>query len=166
MAAQHFLQSARQQFSAYKLLAEKAIVQLDEKDLFVLPAGDGNSMGIIMQHMAGNMLSRWTDFLTTDGEKEWRKRDEEFETIITSKDALMQLWEIGWACLFNAIDGLRSGQLEDTITIRQQPQTVLEAIHRQLTHYAYHVGQLVFYAKQLKGENFASLSIPKKQQGL
>ena len=161
MIAQHFLSSARQQFSSYKNLAEKAIAQLDEKDLYIQPPGDGNSMAIIMQHMAGNMLSRWTDFLTTDGEKDWRKRDNEFEVVITNKDVLMQQWEKGWTCLFNAIDELQPEQLQNIISIRQQPQTVLEAIHRQLTHYAYHVGQLVFYAKQLKGENFSSLSIPK-----
>lgn len=163
MVEQLFLKSATQQFTSYKLLAEKAMAQLHDKDFFIIPAGNGNSMAIIIQHMAGNMLSRWTDFLTTDGEKDWRKRDAEFEPVITDKEELMLEWEKGWDCLFNTLNVLMPGQLEDTITIRQQPQTVLEAIHRQLTHYTYHVGQLVFYAKQLKGESFTSLSIPKKQ---
>ena len=161
----NYLASSKQQFIYYKSLAEKAMAQLAPEQLFIQPNEESNSIAMIVQHMAGNMLSRWTDFLTTDGEKEWRNRDAEFEAVLKSKEELMQKWEEGWSCFMNVIDQLQPAQLGQTILIRNEPHTVMEAINRQLAHYPYHVGQIVFYAKQLKGNSFTSLSIPKNKSG-
>jgi len=165
MVDENYLASVKQQFLYYKSLGEKAMTQLEPELLFSLSNETANSIAIIVQHLHGNMLSRWTDFLITDGEKEWRNRDAEFEIILNDKDAVLHQWEEGWACLMNAIEHLRPAQLEQTILIRNEPHTILEAINRQLAHYAYHVGQIVFYAKQLKGIKFISLSIPKNKSG-
>ena len=113
--------------------------------------------------MHGNMLSRWTNFLTSDGEKEWRKRDDEFEVILKTKEEVLLKWEEGWACLITAINSINDSMLSHTILIRNEPHTIAEAINRQLAHYSYHVGQIVFYAKQLLGNKFISLSIPKNK---
>lgn len=145
----------------YKTLAEKAIDQLEAEQLFVSVNDDTNAIAIIIKHMAGNMLSRWTDFLTTDGEKEWRKRDEEFEQSFSTKEEMLLAWNKGWDCFFNAINDLKPEDLEKIIYIRNEGQTVVEAINRQLAHYPYHVGQIVFYAKILKSTEWNSLSIPK-----
>ena len=118
---------------------------------------------MIIQHMSGNMLSRWTDFLTTDGEKEWRLRDEEFEVFINTKEEMMRIWGSGWQCLFGALKSLCPDQMQQTIFIRKEPHTVLEAISRQIEHYSYHVGQIVFIAK-MQNDEFNSLSIPKNKQ--
>ncbi len=161
MINESYLDSVKKQFLYYKTLGEKAIDQLETNQLFQSPNEDSNSIAIIMQHLAGNMLSRWTDFLTTDGEKEWRNRDEEFETIIQTKEELIELWNKGWNCFFYALNSLTSSQLDAIIYIRNEGHTVIEAINRQLAHYPYHIGQIVFYAKILKETNWNSLSIPK-----
>jgi Protein of unknown function (DUF1572) len=158
-----YLESAKKQFLYYKTIGEKAMGQLEPEQLFLSLNEDTNSIEMIVKHLSGNMLSRWTDFLTTDGEKEWRNRDTEFESTIKTKDELLQIWDKGWSCLFNALDSLSSSQLSDVIYIRNEGHTVVEAINRQLAHYPYHVGQIVFYAKMLKKSNWESLSIPKNK---
>lgn len=148
----------------YKDLGEKALAQLQPQQLFVFPGEDSNSIAMIVQHLSGNMISRWTDFLTTDGEKEWRKRDEEFETVLKTKEEVMQCWDAGWASLFNTLDQLQPHQLMQIIYIRKEPHTVVEAINRQLAHYPYHVGQIIFYVKMLKQKDWENLSIPKTRK--
>jgi hypothetical protein len=160
-----YLNSAKAAFLRYKKLAEKAMEQLEPAQLFFRKNEDSNSISVIVQHMRGNMLSRWTDFLTTDGEKPWRMRDAEFENTIRSKDELLKIWEEGWACLFAATEHLTEEHLSSTVYIRNEPLTVVDAINRQLAHYAYHVGQIVFAAKQLKSGGWDSLSIPKNKSG-
>ncbi len=164
MINEHYLSGVKKTFHSYKSLGEKAIEQLDAEKLFFSHNEETNSIAIIIQHMSGNMLSRWTDFLTTDGEKQWRNRDSEFETITNNKKQLMEVWEKGWKCLFNALDELKAEQLLDKVFIRNEAHTVMEAINRQLAHYSYHIGQIVFYSKLLKQHNWQSLSIPKKRQ--
>lgn len=156
-----YLESVRKQFLYYKMLGEKAMEQLEPEQLFVMANEDTNSIATIVKHLAGNMLSRWTDFLTTDGEKEWRQRDAEFENDLQTKAAVLALWEKGWDCFFNALNSLQPEQLSEIIYIRNEGHTVLEAINRQLAHYPYHVGQMVFSAKQLKNSSWNSLSIPR-----
>lgn len=158
-----FLESSKRLFLYYKTLAEKAIDQIDEDQLFFSANEDTNSIAIIVQHLAGNMLSRWTDFLTTDGEKDWRNRDGEFEENYKTKDELLVFWNKGWDCLFDAINSLQPEQLTNIIYIRKEGHTVMDAINRQLAHYPYHVGQIVFYAKMLKKAEWNSLSIPKNK---
>lgn len=158
-----FLTSAKKQFLYYKTLGEKAMNQLEPEQLFFSANEDTNSISIIVKHLHGNMLSRWTDFLTSDGEKEWRERDGEFEGNFSNKEELLSKWNEGWSCLFNAIDSLTPEQLSQIIYIRNEGQTVVEAINRQLCHYSYHVGQIVFYAKMLKKTEWESLSIPKNK---
>lgn len=158
-----YLESVKQQFLYYKSLGEKSIAQLEPEMLFTRPGKESNSIAIIIQHMHGNMLSRWTDFLTSDGEKEWRERDAEFEVVLKDKEEVMQRWEEGWACLMNAINQLDDTMLADIVCIRNEQHTVTEAINRQLAHYPYHVGQIVFYAKQLSGNKFVSLSIARNK---
>ncbi|MFC4740677.1 DUF1572 family protein [Flavobacterium ponti] len=158
-----YLVSVKKQMLYYKTIAEKAIEQLEEEQLFVSVNEDTNSIATIIKHMAGNMLSRWTDFLTTDGEKEWRNRDGEFENTVNSKEKLLKIWNTGWECFFKAIEELKPGQLSQIIYIRNEGQTALDAINRQLAHYPYHIGQIVFYAKMLKKEEWTSLSIPKNK---
>lgn len=158
-----FLDSVRKQFRYYKMLGDKAMAQLEPGQLFFTPDEDTNSIAVIAKHMAGNMLSRWTDFLTTDGEKEWRDRDSEFVDTFDSKEALLAHWEKGWQCLFDAIDPLTPDQLDTIVYIRNEGHTVTEAINRQLAHYPYHVGQIVFFAKMLKKSPWDSLSIPKNR---
>ncbi|KIA98894.1 hypothetical protein OA93_08400 [Flavobacterium sp. KMS] len=162
-ATEAYLESVKKQFLYYKTLGEKAIAQLEPEQLLVTINEDTNSIATIVKHLSGNMLSRWTDFLTTDGEKEWRNRDEEFENDFQSKEEIMTAWEKGWKCLFDTINNLQANQLSDIIYIRNEGHTVIEAINRQLAHYPYHVGQIVFYAKQLKNSSWESLSIPRKE---
>ena len=161
----NYLESVKKQFLYYKTLGEKAMEQLDPEQLFISTNDDTNSIAVIVKHISGNMLSRWTDFLTSDGEKEWRNRDDEFENTIETKEELLQLWNKGWDCLFNAINPLTDEQLTNIIYIRNEGHTVIEAINRQLAHYPYHIGQIVFYAKQLKNSSWNSLSIPKNKSG-
>ncbi len=159
----NFLESVVQQFRYYKLLSEKTFEQLIEEDLFWQFNEESNSIAIIVNHLWGNMLSRWTDFLTTDGEKEWRNRDLEFEHVITSRAELDQKWEEGWKCLFGALESLNGISLESTVFIRNQGHSITEAINRQLAHYAYHVGQIVYIGRMIKGEKWKSLSIEKNR---
>jgi hypothetical protein len=160
---QSYLTSAKKLFIYYQKLGEDAIAQLPEEKLFFQPNENSNSIAIIVQHLAGNMLSRWTDFLTTDGEKEWRNRDAEFETNINNKQELLAYWKIGWQCLFDAIEPLTLTDLDKIIYIRNEGHTVLEAINRQLAHYPYHVGQIIYIAKILADNDWKSLSIPKNK---
>ncbi|URM35141.1 DUF1572 family protein [Flavobacterium anhuiense] len=164
-ADQSYLESVKKQFLYYKMLGEKAIDQLESSQLFVSFNDDTNSIATIIKHISGNMLSRWTDFLTSDGEKEWRNRDSEFENDLQSKEEVLEVWNKGWNCLENALESLKPEQLSDIIYIRNEGHTVIEAINRQLAHYPYHVGQIVFYAKQLKNSEWNSLSIPKNKSG-
>src|SRR5574337_1231694 len=157
----HFLATTRFEFERMKKLAETSVARLNDEEFDRIPAEESNSARIIVQHMAGNLLSRWTDFLTSDGEKSWRNRDAEFEQQKISRAELMQKWEDGWKELFKAIDGLTENDLLRNILIRNEPLTVTQALLRQVSHYSYHVGQIVFVAKQLKGKDWASLSIPK-----
>lgn len=157
----NYLDSVQKQFEYYKMLGDKTITQLESKDLFWQYNEDSNSIAIIVKHIWGNMMSRWTDFLTTDGEKDWRNREAEFETDIKSKEELMEKWEAGWACLFHAIDSVNEDNFHSTIYIRNMGHTVTEAINRQLAHYSYHVGQMVFLGKMIKGTEWKSLSIPR-----
>ncbi len=156
-----YLTSIKKQFEYYKMLGDKTFEQLSDDQLFLQYNEQSNSIAIIVKHLWGNMMSRWTDFLDSDGEKEWRKRDEEFENDIQSRSVLLEKWEEGWQCLFGAINSLSDDDLERNIFIRNMGHTVTEAINRQLAHYAYHIGQIVFIGKMIKGENWASLSIPK-----
>jgi uncharacterized damage-inducible protein DinB len=158
-----FLQSAIKQFSDYKSMGERTFAQLEEKDFHFQPNETTNSVAINITHLHGNMISRWTNFLTEDGEKEWRKRDDEFETHTYSKEKLLQLWEEGWQTVLNTLAALKPSDLLTIVHIRSQPLTVTDAVHRQLTHYAYHVGQIVMLAKIIKGESWQTLSIPKKK---
>jgi hypothetical protein len=159
----NYLESIKKQFLYYKTLGEKAMEQLEPEQLFISVNDDTNSIAVIVNHLSGNMLSRWTDFLTTDGEKEWRNRDGEFEEIIKTKEELLTFWNKGWDCFFNALNSLTPEQLETIIYIRNEGHTVVEAINRQLAHYPYHIGQIVFYAKMLKRDEWNSLSIPKNK---
>jgi len=158
---ENFLNSAKKQFHYYKLLGEKTMARLQDNDLFWQYNDDSNSIAMIIQHLWGNMLSRWTDFLTTDGEKEWRKRDLEFEAVITTRQELTNKWNAGWDCLLDALKPLTGEDLQKIIYIRNQGHTVMEAINRQLAHYPYHVGQIVFIAKMIADSDWQSLSIPK-----
>jgi hypothetical protein len=154
-----YIRSIRSHFLAYKALGENAMAQLDVSDLFYEPAPGSNSIAIIVRHLHGNMKSRFTNFITEDGEKPWRQREEEFQSPAGYYPA--GDWEAGWECLFQAIDSLEPSQLIHTVTIRQEPHLVLDALNRQLAHYASHVGQIVYIAKMIKGEKWTSVSIPK-----
>jgi len=156
-----YLESVKKQFEYYKFLGDQTFNQLTEEQLFWQFNAESNSIAMIVKHLSGNMLSRWTDFLTSDGEKEWRNRDEEFINDITSKEELVNKWNEGWQCLFNAINSLKTEDLTQEIYIRNQGHTVTEAINRQLAHYPYHVGQIVFLGKMLLNDKWLSLSIPK-----
>jgi uncharacterized damage-inducible protein DinB len=162
--AAHVLAEARRQFAKLKALAEAALEQVDDAAFFAEPAPEANSIAQIVKHMAGNARSRWTDFLTTDGEKPDRHRDTEFELDAAStRDALMAAWDAGWRALDQALTPLGPGDLMRTVTIRGEAHTVLQAIDRQLTHYGYHVGQIVLLARIAKGKAWSSLSVPRGQ---
>ncbi len=159
--ADNYLESMVMQFEYYKMLGEKTFDQVEEEQLFWQYNEDSNSIAVIVKHLWGNMLSRWTDFLNSDGEKEWRNRDAEFEGDIKNKDELLEKWNDGWSCLFEAVKNLNEDDLQKIIYIRNQGHTVVEAINRQLAHYAYHVGQIVYCGKMLTKNKWSSLSIPK-----
>lgn len=160
----HYLEDVLLQLRKQKQLAERAMEQLADEDLFFQPDAESNSIALLVKHMAGNMRSRWTDFLTSDGEKPDRARDTEFELDAgTDRGRVMAWWEDGWSRVFGAIEPLVPGDLLRTVTIRGEPHTVLEAIDRQLTHYANHVGQIVFIAKHRRAGEWRSLSIPRGQ---
>lgn len=158
----NYLETAKRWFGYYKNLAEKTFDQLNDSDFHYIPNEECNSIAVIIQHMSGNMLSRWTNFLFEDGEKEWRARDDEFETHEYSKQQLIEIWEKGWNCFFNAINPLAEEDLLKTIHIRQEPLSVLDAINRQLAHYPHHVGQIVYIGKMIRAKDWQNLSIKKK----
>jgi len=153
------IESIRAEYVRYMALAEGAIAQTTDAELVVPAAGGGNSIAVIVQHLAGNFRSRFTDFLTSDGEKPWRQREEEFATCEVSRDQLLAMWQEGWRVLFAALDGLDDGCLARQVTIRGQALSVHEALHRSLAHAAYHVGQIVLLAKSFRGADWKYLSI-------
>jgi hypothetical protein len=159
--ARDYLDSVRKQFEYYKMLGEQTFAQLPDEKLFWQYNEESNSIATIVKHLWGNMLSRWTDFLTADGEKEWRSRDAEFVNDGKSRQELLDKWNEGWQCFFNALDTLTEDDLQEEIFIRNQAHTVVEAINRQLAHYPYHIGQIVFTGKMVCGNTWNSLSIPK-----
>ena len=160
-----FLQSAIKRLSYYKELGDKTFDQLSESDFHFKPNEESNSIAIIIQHMAGNMLSRWTDFLTTDGEKDWRNRDVEFEEQHLIKEQLINFWQKGWDCCLNSLTALTEDDLLKTIYIRNEGLLAIDAINRQLAHYPYHVGQIIYLSKLIKNEHWQNLSIAKGQSG-
>lgn len=156
-------ESIKKQFLYYKMLGEKAMEQLQEEQLFWQYNEESNSIAVLVHHIAGNMLSRFTDFLTTDGEKPWRNRDAEFTNPFHSRREVTEYWNKGWDCLVSALDQLTEADLEKIIYIRNDGHTVTEALNRQLAHYPYHIGQMVFIAKMLKNEDWQTLSIARNR---
>lgn len=150
-------------FRNYKKLAVRAIEQVSDEEFFALIDAEANSIALIVKHIAGNLHSRWRDFLTSDGEKPDRNRDAEFEVIGDTRAGLMHLWETGWQTLFDSVEPLTVEDFSKTVTIRGEPHTLVEAINRQLTHYAYHIGQIVILAKHFKSAEWRSLSVPKNR---
>jgi hypothetical protein len=157
----NYLESTLNQFRYYKTLGERTFAQLNDEDLFWPYNPETNSIAVIVKHLSGNMKSRWTDFLTTDGEKEWRNRESEFEHSFQSKAEMLATWEAGWDCLFTALDAISPENFHTMVYIRNQGHTIVEAVNRQLAHYAYHIGQIVFIGKMIKNEHWKSLSIPR-----
>jgi len=155
------VEAYQKQFSYYRSLAEKSISQIEDALLFEIPSAESNSIAIIMKHMSGNMLSRWTDIFESDGEKSWRDRDDEFVNTFDNRDELITYWDKGWERVEDTLDDIHDDDLETTIYIRNMGCTLHDAIIRQLSHYSYHIGQIVFIARMLKKEGFTSLSIPK-----
>ena len=160
-----FLSSSIKLFKYYKKLGEGAIAQLNDSEVLQRPNEASNSIALIVHHLSGNMLSRWTDFLTSDGEKTWRDREAEFEEQYPDKKTMMEAWEKGWSVLLNSLESLKPEDLGKIIYIRNEGQSVMEAIQRQLAHYPHHVGQILYQAKAVKGDGFTSLSIPKGKSG-
>ena len=156
----NYLESIVKQFEYYKQLGEKTFTQLDDASLFWTDNEESNSISVIVQHLHGNMLSRWTDFLNSDGEKDFRKRDQEFEKIITTRQEMITLWEEGWTCLFKALQSVSVENFHQLVYIRNIGHTITEAINRQLAHYAYHIGQIVFIGK-VRAKQWDTLSIAK-----
>ncbi len=156
-----YLESVKKQFEYYKMLGEKTFSQLSDEQLFWQYNEESNSIATIVKHLWGNMLSRWTDFLTTDGEKEWRHREAEFDNDINTRQEMMNKWNEGWDCLFKALNSLNESNINETIYIRNMGHSVVEAINRQLAHYPYHIGQIVFIGKMATGNTWNSLSIPR-----
>ena len=157
-----YLESVGQQFRHYKSLGEKAMAQVGDEQLFWRMNDESNSIAVIVKHLVGNMVSRWTDIFNTDGEKDWRNRDAEFVNDVKSRADLMIIWEQGWTCLFNSLEALTEADLARVIYIRNEPHTVIAAINRQMAHYPYHVGQIVYIGKMMSKE-WASLSIPRNK---
>jgi hypothetical protein len=157
----NYLESVKKYFRQQRSLGDKTIEQLSEENLLWQFNKNSNSIAVIVQHLWGNMLSRWTNFLTEDGEKEWRDRDTEFETVIKTKDELLTKWNAGWDCVFNALNSLSEEDISKTIYIRKEPHNVGDAINRQLAHYSNHVGQIVYIGKMILDDQWNSLSIPK-----
>ena len=162
--ARHYLENVIAEFRSLKKLGDRAMEQLDDEQFFVTLDAESNSVAIIVKHLAGNMRSRWVDFLTSDGEKPDRRRDQEFIIDANTKRAeVVEWWERGWRHVFDAIEPLRPEDVMRTVTIRQEPHTVLQAINRQLGHYATHVGQIIFLAKHMKSTDWKTLSVPRGQ---
>jgi hypothetical protein len=161
---QNYLEDAITSLKSGKKLADKAIAQVKDEELFISLDEEANSIAVIMKHMAGNMFSRWTNFLTSDGEKPDRNRDMEFVIEAnTTKTDLLDYWERGWACVFAAIEPLTLEDFEKTVLIRGEKHTIVQAINRQLTHYSYHIGQIVFLAKHFRSSEWSSLTIPRNK---
>ena len=156
-----YLITAKRDFQYYKTLGEKTFSQLEEKDCFWQFDSESNSIAVIVNHLYGNMKSRWTDFLSSDGEKQWRKRDLEFKNQLKTKAEVLNRWEKGWDCVFKSLDSINEDNFNTKIYIRSQEHSVIQAINRQLTHYAYHVGQVVYIGRLIKGSKWKYLSIPK-----
>jgi hypothetical protein len=156
-----YLTTAKRDFQYYKTLGEKTFSQLEEKDCFWQFDSESNSIAVIVNHLYGNMKSRWTDFLSSDGEKQWRKRDLEFKNQLKTKAEVLNRWEKGWDCVFKSLDSINEDNFNTKIYIRSQEHSVIQAINRQLTHYAYHVGQVVYIGRLIKGSKWKYLSIPK-----
>jgi hypothetical protein len=159
---EEYLSTVIRRLKYYRELGERAFEQIEEKDFHWQPSSESNSIAVIIQHLAGNMLSRWTNFLTEDGEKEWRDRDGEFEVHSYSRQQLVDLWNRGWDCFLNAVNSLKEEDLLTTIYIRDESLSAIDAINRQVAHYPYHIGQIVYIARLIRNENWKSLSIPKK----
>jgi len=160
---QEYLTTTIRRLKYYKDLGEKTFEQLNDADFYFTPNEESNSIAIIIQHMTGNMLSRWTNFLQEDGEKEWRQRDEEFQTHSYSKQQLLDIWGKGWKCCLDTLGSLTTDDLLKTIYIRKEPMTAIDAINRQLAHYPYHIGQIVYLGRMIRGKDWKNLSIPKGQ---
>ena len=161
---QDYLKDSVAAFRAYKKLAEKALVQVNDEEFFVTLDEEANSIAVVMKHMAGNMFSRWTDFLNTDGEKPDRNRDMEFVIDAqTTRADVVDYWERGWQCVFDAVGPLTPDDFQKKVTIRGEEHTIVQAINRQLMHYAYHIGQIVFLAKHFRSSEWTSLSIPRNK---
>lgn len=160
---QNYHADALQSFRNYKNMAEKAMVQVTDEEFFAAIDAEANSIAVTVKHIAGNLISRWTDFLTSDGEKPDRFRDGEFEMIDDTRESLMQFWERGWQTLFEAVEPLTVEDFTLTVAIRGEPHTIAEALNRQLTHYAYHIGQIVLLAKHFRSEDWKTLSVPRNR---
>jgi hypothetical protein len=156
-----YLRDSLSLFRYYKKLAERAMEQVTDEQLFAALDGEMNCIAIIVKHLAGNMRSRWVDFLNSDGEKPDRKRDTEFENPPATRAAVMTMWEEGWSCVFAALEPLSDEDVERTVEIRGEPHSVMQAIHRQIAHYAYHCGQIVFLAKHLQAAQWKALTVPR-----
>lgn len=161
MIMEGFLKDCIKRFLYYKELGDKTLEQISEEELHWMPSSESNSIALIIQHLHGNMKSRWTNFLTEDGEKPWRNRDQEFEQPIWTKEAALDIWNQGWNCLLDTLAGLQTEDLQKNIYIRTEPLLVYDAILRQLAHYPYHVGQIVFIGRMIRNEQWKNLSIPK-----
>lgn len=160
---ENYQADALKSFRSYMNLAERAIEQVSDEEFFATIDAEANSIAVIVKHIAGNLHSRWCDFSTTDGEKPTRNRDAEFEWIADARESLMEFWETGWQTLFDNIEPLTEEDFAKTITIRGEPHSVVEAINRQLTHYSYHIGQIVLLAKHFKSSEWKTLSVPKNR---
>ena len=158
-----YLEDSLSVLRQYKALADRAMAQVSDEHLYTALDGEANSIAITVKHIAGNMRSRWTDFLTTDGEKPDRNRDSEFVDPPATRDALMEVWDDGWSRLFQAVEPLTDQDLGRTVTIRSEPHSVMQAVNRQIAHYAYHVGQIVLLAKHFAGPEWKSLTVPRNQ---
>lgn len=158
-----YLDSVIKRLTGYKELSEKAFVQLEEKDFYFQPNQESNSVAVIIQHISGNMLSRFTNFLAEDGEKTWRKRDDEFDEHKYSREKLMQIWNDGWDCCLNSIRSLTEDDLGKMIQIRGEAMPAIDAINRQLAHYPYHIGQILYIGKIIKNQDWKNLSMPKRK---
>lgn len=160
---ENYLKDSVASFRNYKKMAEKAMAQISDEEFFKTIDAESNSIAVIVKHIAGNQKSRWSDFLSSDGEKDFRNRDTEFEMIGDTRESLMEFWESGWNTLFAAIESLTAEDFSKFVSIRGEPHTIVEAINRQLTHYAYHIGQIAFLAKHFRSTAWKTLSVPRGQ---
>nr|WP_299066861.1 DUF1572 family protein [uncultured Allomuricauda sp.] len=158
---ENYIKNVQFEFNRYKIMGDKTFAQLSDEDILWKYSETDNSIAIIVKHMAGNMLSRWTNFLTEDGEKPWRNREVEFEKPYTSKAEMITAWERGWKCLFDALGSIDHSNFDSKIKIRNEEHSIIEATNRQLAHYCSHIGQIVFIGKMIRGTDWISLSIPK-----